>query len=211
MVLPSIGGGAAKAQPVGRVSVRKRVSISDSAFWCFVIRAQCSHEQPNRAWDERPLCHVIPVNAFSTPRGASARCADVVPVNVSRISRWYERSLCRVVPFKVFATLCGTNARCAECGSGQRDSAERSCSYSFNVVGLCFSLAMYQCSRPTRACSGRRCASRAIGRFSAPVSVTMSQPFINGGAANAQSVGRVSVRTLVSITNGALWCFGTRT
>ena len=34
MSLPSIGGGAAKAQPVGRVSVRERASISNDAFWC---------------------------------------------------------------------------------------------------------------------------------------------------------------------------------
>ena len=56
---------------------------------------------------------MIPVNAFSTPRGVSARCADVVPVNVSRSSRGYESSLCRVVPFKVFATLHDTKARYA--------------------------------------------------------------------------------------------------
>ena len=34
MSVPCIGGGAAKAQPVGRVSVRERVPISNDAFWC---------------------------------------------------------------------------------------------------------------------------------------------------------------------------------
>ena len=43
-------------------------------------------------WYERPLCHVVPVSACSTPRGAKARCAEcgsvsvVHPSAVARIS-----------------------------------------------------------------------------------------------------------------------------
>ena len=83
-----------------------------------------------------------------------------------------------------------SNARCAGRDSGQRDSAERSCSCRFEVGSVCRNLAIYQCSRPTRACSGRRFASCEIVRFSASVSATMWQPSIGGGAAKAQPVRR---------------------
>ena len=169
--------------------VSQVVLISQVAFCLFGRRTQCNSEGTNRAWDERPLCHVIPVNAFSTPRGMSARCAGVVPVSVWRICTWYERPLCRVVPFKAFATLRGMKARCAECGSGQRGSAERSCSCRFSVIGVCLSLAFYRSSRPTRACSGRRFASSEIGVIFRASICYNGAAIYRGGAAKAQPVG----------------------
>ena len=76
----------------------------------------CRYEGTNRAWDEGPLCHVVPFGAFSTPRSASARCAEVIPINVSRISRGFKSALCRVVPCRACSTLRGAKARCADCG-----------------------------------------------------------------------------------------------
>ena len=87
-------------------------------------------------------------------------------------------------------------ARYAACGSWQRDPAKRSCSCRFSASSSCFTLAFYQCSRPTRACSGRRFASSEIVRFSALVSATMWLPFIGGGAAKAQPVSPQFIKLL---------------
>ena len=95
------------------------------------------------------------------PRGSVSRLLNPA---------WCERSLCWR-------------------GSGQRGSAERSCSCRIHACGPCLNSAIYQSSRPTSACSGRRFASSKIVRFSAPVSATMSLPSIGGGAAKAQPVG----------------------
>ena len=111
---------------------RKRVSISNGAFCLFGIRKQYSHKRVNRAWDERPLCHVVPFRAFSTPRGTSVRCA--VCGSSQRLPHFnvvQRLVVLSVVPWRVVSTLRGANARCADCGSGQRDSSKRSCSYHF--------------------------------------------------------------------------------
>ena len=93
-----------------------------------------------------------------------------------------------MVPVSVFSTLRGAKARGAECGSGQRGSAKRSCSCRINVGVSCFHSAVYQSSRPTRACSGRRFASSEIVRFSND-SICYNVVAINqGGAAKAQPV-----------------------
>ena len=141
----------------------------------------------NPAWCERSWCcrgsvqslvHTSVIRKLVMPRDSVRRFLNPV---------WCKRSLCWR-------------------GSGQRGSAERSCSYRFNVGCSCLNLAFYQCSRPTRACSGRRFASSEIVTFSAPVSATMLLPSIGGGAAKAQPVGRVSVRERASISNDAFWC-----
>ena len=84
-VVPALA--AAECQPVGRVSVRTLVSISQVAFCLLGTTVLYRYEGTNRAWDEGPLCRVVPFGAFSTPRGASVRCAGAFPVNASRISR----------------------------------------------------------------------------------------------------------------------------
>ena len=39
----------------------------------------------NSMWYESSLCRVIPFKVISTPRGANARCAGVIPVSVVQI------------------------------------------------------------------------------------------------------------------------------
>ena len=69
-------------------------------------------------------------------RGMSARGAERDSVRGFLNPTWDEGSLCWR-------------------GSGQRGSAERSCSYHFKVCRVCLNVAVYQSSRPTRRCSGR--------------------------------------------------------
>ena len=116
-------------------------------------KAWCSHEGTNRTWDEGSLCRVIPCRACSTLRGTSVRCAEVVPVNVWRASSWYKSPLCPVVPCRAFPTPRSMKARYAACDSGQRDPAERSCSYQFQCGRLCAStlLCIKARAQPARA------------------------------------------------------------
>ena len=76
--LTVVGGALAAAdeQAVGRVSVRNAASINNHVLWCFGKTTLSCHEGTNRAWDECPLCRVVPFKVVSTPRGANARCAD---------------------------------------------------------------------------------------------------------------------------------------
>ena len=93
------------------------------------------------------------VSACSTLRGTSVRCAEVVPVNVWRASSWYKSPLCPVVPCRAFPTPRSMKARYAACDSGQRDPAERSCSYQFQRGRLCAStlLCIKARAQPARA------------------------------------------------------------
>ena len=153
------------------------------------MQARYSCEGTNRAWDERPLCHVVPCRAFSTPRGVSARCANcgsgqrLTCCNVVRVL-----VVLNVILGNAFATLRGTKARYAGVIPSKWFSRTQLL-LSHQRSRLVPSLAFYQCSRPTRACSGRRFASSKIVRFSAPVSATIWRPSIGSGAAKAQPVG----------------------
>ena len=117
---------------------------------------------------------VVLFNVFSTLRGANARYAECgSEQGLAHFTVVRTPVVLHVVPFKVFSAPRGTSARCAACGSGQRGSSQRSCSCHLNAGRSCFTSAVYQRARPTRACSGRRGASSAIGRFSASVSAPM--------------------------------------
>ena len=82
----------------------------------------------------------------------------------------------------------------------QRGSAERSYLCRISAGGSCFNSAVYQCSRPTRRCSGRRFAPSKIVPFSVFVSATMWLPSFGGGAAKAQPVSRHNHRRAISNT-----------
>ena len=194
---PLYSGGAADGQSVGRVLCAKP---SRSRMALSVFLAQERHA----ATKER------------IERGMMARCATGFRLAVSQPYVVRAPVVLTWFPPTFWAIQCGTSARDAErdsvrhflnpvwcerslCwrGSGQRGSAERSCSCRFNAGGSCLNSSIYQSSRPTRACSGRRFASSEIVRFSALVSATMELPSIGGGAAKAQPVGR-------SLINGVL-------
>ncbi len=83
MSVPSIGGGAAKAQPVGRVFGE---TCPDHNLHFLVLRHK-NALLPRRNESNvgsRPVVPRDTVNAVSTLRGTSARCADVVLFNA-----WY--------------------------------------------------------------------------------------------------------------------------
>ena len=106
--------GAGDAQDVGRVSVRNAASINNSVLWCFGKTTLSCHEGTNRAWDECPLCRVVPFKVVSTPRGANARCADCG--SGQRCACCYvvrAPVVLSVILFKVFPTLRGMKARYA--------------------------------------------------------------------------------------------------
>ena len=167
----------------------KAISISNGARWCIHKRTWCSHEGTNRTCDEGSLCHVVPCRAFATPRGMSARYADVVPVNLSRISTWYECSLCLVIPFGTFSTLCGANARYAgvvPVSVVQPSAAARVASAPSVHASVRLSIGTLAQHALAADAASRRARSRL---FSTLVSATMFLPSIGGGAAKAQPVG----------------------
>ena len=96
MWLPSIGDGAAKAQPVGRVSFR-RLSRSRRSLSVFLAkeRLAVTKERIERGMNAR--CAAWFRVALSQPlvvRTLVMLC--VIPVNVQSNSAWYERSWCCV-------------------------------------------------------------------------------------------------------------------
>ena len=128
-------------------------SISQVAFCPFGKSMLCCYEETNQAWDERPLCRVIP-SALAQP------CV----VQVSVVPKWFQSTFgalhrgtkvrcAPVVPCRAFPTPRSMKARYAACDSGQRDPAERSCSYQFQRGRLCAStlLCIKARAQPARA------------------------------------------------------------